>query len=129
MKDCGKIIKIDEKNITIEISPQAECQKCGACHGAKKRQLAIPVKPKYKDLAIGDNVDLIIEDSIMLKVYMLMYGLPLVIFVAGIVLTYFITEHPLISFAAALILTAITYLFLGKYTRTNEAFLPKIRRR
>ena len=123
MKDCGKILRVDEKNITVEIGPQAECHKCGACHGAKKQQLTIPIKPAYEDIKIGDSVELLIDDSIMLKVYVLLYGVPLLVFIACILLVYYITAHPLISFTVAIVSTAIAYLFLGMYTRSRSAFL------
>ncbi len=128
MKDRGKIIKIDKKNITVEVAPRQECHKCGACHGSKKQQMIIPLMSEYQSMEPGDAVDLIIDDSIMLKISLLMYGAPLFVFITAILTAYYLTKHPLISFSAAFIATIFSYLFLGRYSRKNRSFVPEIKK-
>jgi positive regulator of sigma E activity len=126
MKDHGSIISIDEEKIILKLNSREECHKCGACQGTTKQQFTIPFKPEYKGLKTGDSVEVQIDDRVVLKICVLLYGLPLVAFITGIIPVYSITKDPLISFSAALLLTLITYLFVGKYTGSGIVFTPVI---
>ena len=125
MKETGTVVEIDGNRVVLEIVPQEACSKCCACGASKVRKVTIE-KKDVSALNIGDVVDYTIDTAVMMKAYMLLYGVPLTVFVSVVILCHIALENPLLSFLAAIGLTCVTYLFIGRYMKKKETFYPNI---
>ncbi|MFH1395643.1 MAG: SoxR reducing system RseC family protein [Candidatus Omnitrophota bacterium] len=125
MRQTGKIIKIENGFLIIEFEKHEVCTKCCSCSAGKLKKIEIPQK-QYQNFFPGDRVEIEINSSKMLKIYSLLYGIPLVVFTATICVVYFFANSPIISFAAAITATISTYLILGAYIKTKEGFSSEI---
>ena len=125
MKSQGTVIKIEKAMAIIEMLPEEVCTKCCSCGASKKRYSAI-TGDKAKDLKIGDSVEIEVDASIMMKAYLMLYGLPLVTFTASVLIVHGITRQPGASFLAAIVNTAIVYLLVGKYLKDKSKYVPNV---
>ncbi len=125
MKEEGKVIKISKGIATIEITPRKECTKCCSCNAARFRHITISGE-KAKALSMGDHVEIEISTASMMKIYILLYGVPLLAFVVGVFSLYAFFKSPIISFIGAFISTLLAYLMVGFYIRRNFNFSPDI---
>ncbi|MGB2598882.1 MAG: SoxR reducing system RseC family protein [Candidatus Omnitrophota bacterium] len=125
MKEHGKVVKVNNNIAEIEVKPHEECHKCGVCGAARPRRITVSGE-NVPGLAAGDNVEVEIEPSAMLKLYSLLYGAPLVAFVGASLLLYAVLRSPLVSFAGALAATIFTYIAAGRLTRKIRIFSPHI---
>ena len=125
MKEEGKIIKIDGTEAVIEVSPQEVCSKCGSCGAAKPRRVTVSAEKKA-GLGVGDRVEVEVDTSSMMKVYILVYGIPLLAFLISIFSLYLISASPLVSFGGAILATVVIYVFIGRYMRSRPGFSPEI---
>jgi positive regulator of sigma E activity len=125
MKEEGKIIKIEGSEAVIEVSPQEACSKCCSCGAARARRVTVSAD-KTAGLSVGDIVEVEVDTSSMMKVYILMYGIPLVAFLFSIFSLYLVSSSPPVSFVGAILATGIIYLFIGRYMRSRPGFSPEI---
>jgi len=125
VKEQGKVIKTENGKVTIEISPKEACTKCCSCTASKMRHIVIS-EEKDKNLSIGDIIEYEIPSSQMLKIYLLLYGIPLVVFVGAILAVYAFYAHPLISFFAGLAATILSYIIIGLFIRKASWYLGSV---
>ncbi|MFH1846567.1 MAG: SoxR reducing system RseC family protein [Candidatus Omnitrophota bacterium] len=118
MKEKGVIVKQDEKNTTIEIRPAEACSKCCSCGAGNIRKIVVK-NEQIQELTVGNSVEVEIDDKIMQKIYILLYGVPLAIFVLTIVFCHWIVGSPIISFLCAFITTILCYIAVGRYLRAS----------
>lgn len=126
MKEQGYIIKIENTTATVEVRPHEACSKCCSCGAGKKRQVIV-TSPNVQDMTIGQEVEVEVDDKVMLKVWLLLYGLPLVAFLAGLLVTNVFTKEPIIAFLAGLACTILTFLAVGRFLRNKPSYSPSIR--
>ena len=87
----GKIVEMDNQNISVEIVNKSACASChakGVC-GASDEQVRIIVIPQTLETAtagfqVGDTVKLVLSAAVGMKGTILAYGVPLVVLVAAI---------------------------------------------
>ena len=125
MKEEGKVIEISKGNVVIEIIPKEECTKCCSCNAAYPRRVTVS-EEKTGGLSIGGHVEIEIDSSSMMKLYILLYAVPLLAFVATIFGLYIILKSPIISFIAALVATLLVYMLVGFYIRRNFHVSPDV---
>jgi positive regulator of sigma E activity len=125
MKEEGIVIKIGKDTATIEIPPRKECTKCCSC-GASGPRRTVVSGDKAKGLRVGDRVEIDIETGSMMRVYILLYALPLAAFVMAALILHAVFRSPAASFAGAIISTIITYMLVGFYIRRNPGFSPDV---
>ncbi len=125
MKEQGTVIEIKGNEAIVEIAPHDKCTKCCSCGAGKPRRFTVSGE-NAKGLAVGDRVEVDVATSSMMRVYLLLYGLPLVVFVAAVLLLYAIIGSPLISFTGALTATVAVYFALGFYARKSRGLSPKV---
>ena len=123
MKEKGKVIRIGEGVAVVETMPVEACTKCCSCGAGKPRKVTLSGE-KAAGLRVGDAVEIEIADSSMMRVYLLMYALPLIIFVASVFLMYLFTASPLASFLMGLTATALTYFVIGRLINKGIPLLP-----
>ena len=124
MKETGIVKEIKGSKLIIETVPGSECKGCGACDGGKSRQM-IMEKGNF-DYNIGDPVTIQIDSSVMLKLYVYIYTLPLIAFILSIVIIYNMLQNPIISFLIAFPITFSTYFLVGRYLRNKAEFMPSV---
>lgn len=125
MKEEGIVIKIENGDVVIETKPKEVCTKCCSCGAGRPQRVTISGE-KAKGLKEGDRVEVEVETGSMMKVYLLLYGLPLAIFVGTVLVLYAVSNSPLISFFGGAAGTVITYFFVGYFVRKNQDFIPDI---
>ena len=126
MKESGIIIKKEKDSLVVETIPHKECKRCKTCGAGRSRKIVID--KKYEDLKKGDKVQIETDPSVMLKVYMLLYGAPLLIFIITILTSYSLLESPVLSSILGTGLTIIGYFFIGKHIKKKKEFSPKIKK-
>ena len=125
MKENGVVKKINDGVVTVEIIPPEECKGCGSCGAAQPRFVNVNADG-LGDIQEGTPVTVNVDAPAMLKVYLLLYGVPLVVFVSLILVVYAILGNPLWSFAIAVLTTVSVYGLIGRYMKNKPEFLPKI---
>jgi len=123
MKEEAVIVKVEGDKAVIETVPKDECRKCSCCG------LARPININAADiqgLKEGDHVTIDVSSSEMMKIYLLLYVFPLIVFVSGILILYAFFRNPLISFSGALLATILAYVGVGRYVKTRTVFSPRI---
>ena len=122
MKEQGIVIEIKNSEAIVEVSPSEACSKCCSCGAGRPRKITLPAG----NLKAGDKVEVEVDTSSMMKVYCLLYGIPLVVFVSTLIVTYYFSNSPIISFVGGIAGTAISCLLAGIYLRRRSEFIPQI---
>ena len=125
MKENGLVKEIKDGVITVEIIPHEECKGCGSCGAAQPRSVKVGASD-LGDIREGDPVTVNVEDPDMLKVYLLLYAVPLAVFVSLILVGYAVFGHPLWSFGVAILATVCVYALIGRYMKNKPEFLPTL---
>ncbi len=125
MKEKGRIVEAEDNTATVEIVPSLECTKCSSCGAGKPRRITLN-GARAKGLKVGDRVEIDIDTSSMMKVYLLLYGAPLAAFAVGIFLIYGIWRSPVASLIGAMIATAIVYMAVGIYIKYNTSLWSEV---
>lgn len=126
MKCKGIIRSIDKASATVEFDESGACSKCCSCDMTKRgRSIAVGLD-KVEGLEEGDAVEFEIKTASMMRIYVLLYGAPLVSFVGTMLVVYAILRNPIFSFFGALITTIITYLLIGIYMKQSTGIMPDI---
>ena len=125
MKESGTVIKAEKTSAVIEIRKHEECHKCGGCNTARPVRMTVD-GTQAEGLNIGDRVEVEIAASTMMKAYLLLYALPLVVFVAVILILYAVLRSPILSFMGAVAGTILAYLTIGLCIRKKHTFSPNI---
>jgi len=126
MKERGVVREIKGKEAIIEVMPGEECTKCCSCGSSRPRR--ITVAPEEINGAVtGDEVEVEIMTGSMMKVYFLVYGLPLMVFVVSILAAHKLSGSPAVSFLSAIVATTGAYLLVGKAFKARPGLTPLIR--
>ena len=124
----GKIVEMDNQNISVEIVNKSACASChakGVC-GASDEQVRIIVIPQTLETAtagyqVGDTVKLVLSAAVGMKGAILAYGVPLAVLVVAIlVLSALGLEQlwvGLISLAAVALYYIIFAIFRDKFEK------------
>ena len=125
MREEGIVKSIEKGNIVIETIPSGECKGCGSCGAARPRTISLDPSA-FKDIKEGDRVTIDVDASAMMKLYILLYAVPLIVFVVSILTAYAILGEPLMSFATSLLITISVYTCVGRYLKSRPEFSPTI---
>jgi len=125
MKELGKIIEVTDKFVIVETDVHEECSKCCSCQASRGRQISIRNK-RDKKFSVGDKVEIVVETKSMMRVYVLLYAVPLVIFLSGVLAAHFITHSPIVSFAAGIAVLVLCYAVLSIYIKNRHGFSAEI---
>lgn len=125
MKEEGRVIKKNKDSAIIEIMPHEECTKCHSCGVSRARQITAS-GDQAEGLEEGDHVIVEMDSSVMMKLYLLLYGAPLATFVAVVLVLYALLGSPLASFIGALLATVGTYIASGFFIKRTPGLSPVI---
>lgn len=96
--------------LTVRIIRREACGECRAClSGMMENDMDIEAK-NLCDAEVGDWVELELQDNAFMNAVLILYGIPLVGFLAGILLGYFVVG-PLVPISESL--TAVVFGGLG----------------
>lgn len=89
MKEYGVVLSLENGNAVIGLKRNSACSSCGACElGSNHAQMEITLENTV-DAKPGDTVEIQLPASQFLKASAILYLLPLVALILGIVLGYY----------------------------------------
>lgn len=123
MAEIGKVIGMkDENMLEVAMTRKEACAKCRACiAGLSEKEMRIEAENDCF-AKVGDWVEVQISPEGFITALFIVYGLPLVAFLAGVLPSYFILKPILglgnagdvLSFIIGLALTGIVFLWIRK---------------
>jgi len=125
MKEKCTIKKITDKEVFLETLPGVECSKCCSCSAANARNIVIS-KEQAGAVKEGDKVEVTVQNQYMMKIYIMLYAIPLAVFVGSILILSVFFTSPIWNFLYAFLLTLVAYLFISIYIRRHTYFLGDI---
>lgn len=90
MAEKGQVINIKEDLVVIQMTRIEACAKCRACiAGMSTKEMMIEAKNEC-DAKVGDWVEMELRDNGFMRAVLIMYGIPMVGLVFGLLIGYFI---------------------------------------
>jgi sigma-E factor negative regulatory protein RseC len=132
MKEIGIIKRQQGNDAVVSIKRHAACGDCGACHIGKDKESVETVAKNPIHAAVGETVEVEMEFVSVFRAAMICYGIPLLFFLIGSVLSYAMIaqlnldmDQVLTPFFAGIFLLVVAYvgirildkkgLFKGRY--------------
>lgn len=136
MKEVGTVRELRGNNAEVEIKRNSACGDCGACHISKDQSVMLTTAKNPIHAKSGETVEVEMEFVNLFFAAFIMYGLPLVAFILGSCVAYFLVEslnigldQVIISFLSGICLTAVTFLvirYLDRKGLFNSKYQPEI---
>jgi positive regulator of sigma E activity len=123
MKEKGTVISVKGGEAVIEVMPAEACTKCCSCSASRQRRVKVG-REKAPGVSPGDDVTIEIDTSSMMKIYLVIYAVPLLVFTGVLFGVYAASESSIYSFVSALVGTVITYYLISRYIKKYPLFLP-----
>lgn len=112
----GKIVDINPQFTSVEIVSESACSSChaaGLCGISEYTKKAIQVPTSaWEDYKVGDDVEVVLKASMGHKAVWLAYVLPLVVMVAGLLVSLGAGASELLSGAVSILAAALYYIVL-----------------
>lgn len=129
MAEKGIVTELKGELAVIKMKRTEACAKCRACIAGMSEKEMIMEADNQCNAQVGDWVELELVDNGFFFAVMIMYGIPLVAFLVGILLSYFVvlpkfmplTNPDLPSFIVGLVFTGIAYLWIRSQESRWEA--------
>jgi len=123
IKHKGKVVKVDEAAIYVEIIALSACASCharSACTLADMQEKIIEIKKRPGDAKYhtGDSVSVVLEQSLGYKALLLGYLIPFIILVASLFILIELTANEGLSALISIALMIPYYLSL--YLRRDK---------
>ena len=134
MAEVGQVIeKKDNNRLLIRLERQEACAKCRACSAGMQAKEMLLEAENLCNAKIGDNVEISLEETDFMKAVLIMYGIPFVCFVVGVIASYFILTSlqaaniEIISFIVGLVLVVVSYLIIHRFEPhfKSDNYVPK----
>jgi len=125
MKETGKIVQMTDKSIVIETDAHEACTKCCSCQNSEGKQITLD-NHYDENFSVGDKVEIEISPVRILRVYLLLYALPLTIFVGGVFAANLLTLSPIISFIVGMAATILSYIVISRQIKKRDGFSSEI---
>ncbi len=132
MAEVGKVIACEGDQVRLILKRREACGKCRACTAGLSEQ-EMEMKARNLCGAVeGDNVEVFIEQTNFLKAVIIMYGIPMLMFLAGVIAGYYggqylgISNPNITAVILGIALTAATYIVihLNEDKWSSGEFLP-----
>ena len=122
MSEKGRVIEVKENDLlTISMTRKEACAKCRACIAGMTEQEMIIEAENNCFAEVGDWVDVEISPDGFISALFIVYGLPLIGFMVGLIPSYFILKAvglgnagDVLSFVIGLLFTGIVFLWIKK---------------
>jgi sigma-E factor negative regulatory protein RseC len=134
MIETAKIVKVEKSSIIVKMENSSSCSSCaisGSCSLSSNSKTMIP-KPKGVEFQIGDYVEFQMPEHLgATKLSVLLYGIPLIIFIGGTISLLDLTKiGNFLSLGLSLGGAGIYYWLLSRYSKKHsEKFSPYVVRK
>lgn len=128
MEQVGKVLSVNEDMVKLEVKRISacgtNCKNCAASCEIKSEIISLPNTIKAKT---GDYVELKSETDKVISFISLIYGVPLLFFLAGVLISYYSLEklqvknYEILSFISGIIFTTISYLIIRHIDKKSGA--------
>lgn len=134
LKEYGVVLKLESKNAVVGIKRNSACSSCGACElGSNHSQMQLTLKNTV-NAKPGDIVEIELPASQFLKASTILYLIPLMSLVLGIILGYYVGVYlvlnaELIGAVTGIVFTILAYMLIRKLEprfKENIDLNPKI---
>lgn len=122
MNEYGKVVNVNDNKATIKIKRNSACGDCKACElgVSNLSELDIEVE-NTMGAELGDNVRIEMQTPDLLKAAFVVYTIPLMALLAGVVGTYFVTGKNGSPDELLMVGVGFSMMFLsGFYVKTKE---------
>lgn len=122
MKEIGIVSDIQGKKAQVIIQRSAACGDCGACQVGKNKLTMEANAVNFVGAQKGDQVEVEMSFVNVLKASLIIYGIPLIVFILGVVAGNYLpvqnqSDNPLISFIIGLSLMALSFIVIKIFDR------------
>jgi sigma-E factor negative regulatory protein RseC len=132
MNELMKVDRVDQKYVYLLTQRAGSCNTCGlkgACNitGNPDIRIRAKINPEL-DLNKDDFVVVKLPKVSVTKMSFLVYGIPLIVFIATTVISSLLGLSDIPSFAIGFSVMILAYIFLGIYDRKylKDKYLPEI---
>ena len=118
MISTGIVKKIEKDEITIHFFKDSSCAHCSACSADKKMGTLMKIHSKLAfKYAIGEQISIEVEDSLLLKLSFITYILPAVFMILGYFILDMLNLGEGVSILGAFLFLIISFLCLYFYDK------------
>jgi len=121
VNEQGTVSKVEGKKATVVFARKGMCKDCGACLKAGPDEMMVEVENTL-DAKVGDVVAIEMRQGVFLEATLVMYGLPLLALVAGLLVCRLIGANDLVTviggLGCAVIAFAAIRIFEPKFSRS-----------
>ncbi len=110
MAEIAKVVSIEDEHLTGVLQRTDACGDCHACDISENKNEMIITAYNKCNAKVGDNVEIELNTSAMMKATLIMYVLPLITMVGGFLIGNTISEA--VSFILGLTCMLITYVII-----------------
>ena len=135
MAQIGTVQSVKNNHVFVKVIREEACAHCQVCTtGINEGKECLIEAVNQCEAAVGDVVDIDIQANYFLKATLIMYGIPLIAMILGIMIslgvmnTLGLPNADMISALVGIIVTGITYLLINQREKKNKnlAYLPSV---
>lgn len=118
MGEIGKVIKINGDKVTVELERKEACAKCRACSVGMKSETMVIECFNACEATLNEKVEIMLEEKNFIQAVLIMYGIPFVCFVFGLLTGYYVSDFiglgakEIIGFFTGIVLVIFSYLWI-----------------
>ena len=129
----GVIERVSGTRISVRFVAHSACSAChakGVCSVSESADKEVDVQSNLPDLSVGDRVQVLLAEKLGFKAVWIGYGLPLILLLAVVFVTYALTGRDglsaLIGMGILIPYYGLVFLLRKRIARTMEFSLRKI---
>ncbi len=118
MGEKGLVINIKDHLAVIQMTRTEACGQCRACLAGMKKEKMIIEADNECNAKVGDWVIMELRNNSFIKAVMIMYGIPMIALMVGIVLGYYVLypyvplDREVLSFTVGILFTVLAFLWI-----------------
>jgi len=126
MLDKGRVLKVEGDMASIEVASSAACAGCGACQKAPSGKMLLEAENPVGAKA-GDMVGVEISSAARVLGPFIVFGIPIVLFIIGIVAGSLISENAGIALGLIFLLASSIFIkLIDRYASKQKKFRNRI---
>lgn len=121
MKQTGIVFELNDNKAKIIVTRLAACgSSCESCsaHCGENKQEYINVKNDI-GLKIGDRIEITTDSKAVLKYIALVYGLPLIFLISGVVIGMLLNLKEMYSLLVGFVFMIVSFIFIKTIDNKN----------
>ena len=126
MLDKGRVLKAEGDMASIEVASSAACAGCGACHKESSGKMLLEAENPVGAKA-GDMVEVEVSSAARVLGPFIVFGIPIVLFIIGIVAGSLISENAGIALGLIFLLASSIFIkLIDRYASKQKKFRNRI---